>query len=198
MRRILDAVERVVVLTLFVLLLYRFLQSAQQTWPTVVYLVGEGLVVLMLLLRRSTDQISVAPRDWLLAFTGTFASMLIYPGRRLDALGPLGPLLLLSGIAISVSAKLSLNRSFGIVAANRGVKTGGPYAYVRHPMYLGYFLSQAAILIINFSAWNILVLSIWATSQVLRIHAEERVLSRDSRWQVYAASVRYRFLPGLW
>ena len=44
MRRILDAVERVVVLTLFVLLLYRFLQSAQQTWPTVVYLVGEGLV----------------------------------------------------------------------------------------------------------------------------------------------------------
>ena len=51
MRRILDAVERVVVLTLFVLLLYRFLQSAQQTWTTVVYLVGEGLVVLMLLLR---------------------------------------------------------------------------------------------------------------------------------------------------
>ena len=48
MRRTLDAVERVVVLTLFVLLLYRFLQSAQPTWPTVVYLVGEGLVVLML------------------------------------------------------------------------------------------------------------------------------------------------------
>jgi protein-S-isoprenylcysteine O-methyltransferase Ste14 len=198
MRRILDAVERVVVLTLFVLLLYRFLQSAQQNWMTVVYLVGEGLVVLMLLLRRSTDQISVAPRDWLLAFTGTFASMLIYPGRRLDALGPLAALLLLGGIAISVSAKLSLNRSFGIVAANRGVKTGGPYAYVRHPMYLGYFLSQAAILIMNFTAWNLLVLSIWAASQVLRIHAEERVLLRDPSYSAHASRVPYRLVPGVY
>ena len=97
-----------------------------------------------------------------------------------------------------MSAKLSLNRSFGIVAANRGVKTGGPYAYVRHPMYLGYFLSQAAILIMNFSAWNILVLSIWATSQVLRIHAEERVLLRDPSYSAHATRVPYRLVPWIY
>jgi protein-S-isoprenylcysteine O-methyltransferase Ste14 len=198
MRRILDAVERVVVLTLNILLIYRFLQSAQLNWMTVVYLVSEGLVVLMLLLRRSTDQISVSARDWLLAFTGTLAALLIYPGRRIDALGPLAALLLLGGIAISVAAKLSLNRSFGIVAANRGVKTGGPYAYVRHPMYLGYFLSQAAFLIMNFSAWNIVVLSIWATSQVLRIHAEEGVLLRDPSYSAHATRVPYRLVPWIY
>ena len=97
-----------------------------------------------------------------------------------------------------MSAKLSLNRSFGIVAANRGVKTGGPYAYVRHPMYLGYFLSQAAILIINFSTWNIVVLSIWAASQVLRIHAEERVLMQDAPYLAHATRVPYRLVPWIY
>ena len=193
-----DALERVVVLTLFILLLYRFAASTQLHWLNIIYLIGEGLVVLMLLLRRSTDQISVAARDWLFAFIGTFASMLIIPGTRIDALGPLAVVLLLSGIAISVSAKLALNRSFGIVAANRGVKTRGAYAYVRHPMYLGYFLSQAAILIMNFSLWNAVVLSIWAIFQFLRINAEERVLGRDPAYLAHMTRVRYRLVPWIY
>ncbi len=38
----------------------------------------------------------------------------------------------------SVFRKVLLGLSFGVVAANRGVKIGGPYSFIRHPMYAGY------------------------------------------------------------
>ena len=34
--------------------------------------------------------------------------------------------------------------------------------------------------------------------EVVRIAAEDRVLSQDTRWTTYAATVRYRLIPGLW
>lgn len=190
-----DAVERVVVLTLFVLLIYRFRLSLQDNWLNIVYMVSDGLIVTMLLCRRATDQISVNPRDWLFAFTGSFASMMIYPGRLIEALVPVAATLMFGGFLISVTATLSLNRSFGVVAANRGVKTAGAYEFVRHPMYLGYFLIQAAMLMVNFSLWNVVLLSIWAAAQFFRIHAEERMLVGDPAYQAYKALVPYRLVP---
>jgi protein-S-isoprenylcysteine O-methyltransferase Ste14 len=195
MRRVLDALERVVVLTLYILLLYRFRLSLQANWLNIVYLVGDGLIVAMLLVRRATDQISVNARDWLFGFIGSFASMMIYPGNRIDALIPLAAFLMFGGFLIGLTATLSLNRSFGVVAANRGVKTAGAYEFVRHPMYLGYFLSQAAMLILNFSLWNVVLLSTWAVFQILRINAEEHVLIRDPAYQAYKSLVRYRLVP---
>ena len=38
----------------------------------------------------------------------------------------------------AMAAKFSLARSFGLAPANRGVKSRGAYAFLRHPMYLGY------------------------------------------------------------
>ena len=42
---------------------------------------------------------------------------------------------------IALASLGTLGRSFGIVAANRGVKTRGPYRLVRHPAYFGYLMS---------------------------------------------------------
>jgi protein-S-isoprenylcysteine O-methyltransferase Ste14 len=65
-------------------------------------------------------------------------------------------------------------------------------------MYLSYVLADIGY---NLQEWNsvtlLLVLVGWA-SLVYRIHAEERVLSQHSGWPGYAASVRYRLVPGLW
>ena len=53
----------------------------------------------------------------------------------------------------------------------------------------------------NIQEWNVgtllMVLAGWI-SLLYRIHAEERVLARDPQWPAYAASVRYRLIPGLW
>lgn len=99
---------------------------------------------------------------------------------------------------LSVVSLLSLGRSFGIRPALRRLVTSGPYGVVRHPMYLSYLVSDIGY---NLQEWNIgsvlLVLAGW-TSLAYRIHAEERVLSRDAGWSAYAASVPYRLIPRVW
>lgn len=67
-------------------------------------------------------------------------------------LHPLAPRLLcyfvvVGGIGLQLFAKVFLGLSFGVVAANRGVKIGGPYSFIRHPMYAGYTLSHIGLLL---------------------------------------------------
>jgi protein-S-isoprenylcysteine O-methyltransferase Ste14 len=65
-------------------------------------------------------------------------------------------------------------------------------------MYLAYVLADIGY---NLQEWNfgtaLLVMAGWA-SLLYRIQIEERILSQDARWSTYAASVRYRLLPGIW
>jgi protein-S-isoprenylcysteine O-methyltransferase Ste14 len=65
-------------------------------------------------------------------------------------------------------------------------------------MYLAYVVADIGY---NLQEWNfgtaLLVIAGW-TSLVYRIHAEERVLSRDGGWPAYVSAVRHRLLPGLW
>jgi protein-S-isoprenylcysteine O-methyltransferase Ste14 len=104
---------------------------------------------------------------------------------------------MLVGLGVNIWAKLSLRRSFGIVAANRGVKTQGPYRLIRHPMYIGYVATQVGFVLFNPTPWNFAIyLGAW-TLQVLRILAEERTLSKDAKYQAYASTVRYRLIPGV-
>ncbi len=195
LRTTLDGIERVVVVALYLFLIYRFASAVGAHPMNAFYLVTEGIVMLMVLCRRSTDQISISPRDWFVAFAGTFLSMMLIPGEAVAGLGGLAGAFLLIGFAISLAAKLQLRRSFGLVAANRGLKTTGVYALVRHPMYLGYFFVQSGVLLLNFSIWNVAILSGWALFQVMRIQAEERMLLRDPVYQAHAERVRYRLLP---
>ena len=191
-RRLLDMVERVVVTALFVWLCTRFAGSLADKPANVIFLASEAVVALMVLLRRATDDISVRPGDWAAGFAGTLLPMLLNPvgGGWVG-----GAVLMAFGLVISLGAKLSLRRSFGIVAANRGIKRSGLYAAVRHPMYLGYFLSYAGVLMLNFSLWNAALLAVWGALQILRIHAEERILMADAAYQAHAARVRFRLLP---
>jgi protein-S-isoprenylcysteine O-methyltransferase Ste14 len=99
---------------------------------------------------------------------------------------------------LSLASLLSLGRRFGVFPALRGLVTGGPYRLVRHPMYLAYVIADIGY---NLQEWNfgtaLLVMAGWV-SLLCRIQAEERILSQDARWSAYAASVRYRLLPGIW
>jgi protein-S-isoprenylcysteine O-methyltransferase Ste14 len=104
-------------------------------------------------------------------------------------------LLMLGGVALQITAKLFLRRSFGIVAANRGIKIGGPYRFIRHPMYAGYILSQVGFLLANPSAWNLAVYSFCWGCQLCRILAEERLLIRDEAYRGLVERVPYRLIP---
>ena len=191
-RFLLDGFERVVLVILFIWLCARFADTVAEHPSNLLFLASEAMVALMIVFRRSTDQISVRTTDWVTGFGGTLLPLLVQPasGGHSAAVG-----LLMLGLVVSVGAKLSLRRSFGLVAANRGVKRTGLYATVRHPMYLGYFLTYAGFLILNPSIVNAALLTGWAMLQILRIDAEERMLLRDPEYQEHARHVRFRLLP---
>jgi protein-S-isoprenylcysteine O-methyltransferase Ste14 len=102
---------------------------------------------------------------------------------------------MISGFVLQLSAKLTLRRSFGVVAANRGVKASGPYRLIRHPMYAGYALTHVGFLLAGPTLWNLAIYGTTLTIAVRRIIAEERVLRLDPVYQSLTTRVRYRLLP---
>ena len=194
----LDLFERAWIVALFVLLARRLFGPAGGLELTNILLVlSEGLVVLFVLVRRPPEAVSQRPAEWALAFAASSGPLLVAPGG--DALAPaaLGGLLLLVGTLVQLSAKLTLRRSFGVVPANRGVKVGGPYRIVRHPMYAGYLVTHVAFLLMNPSAWNAAVYLASFGLQLLRMLAEERLLGQDPRYHAFQQGVRYRLVPGV-
>jgi MprA protease rhombosortase-interaction domain-containing protein len=155
-------------------------------------------VVGLILVRRSTDNVSFNARDWAVAITGTMMPLLATPGGG-EALAPESVYLLLmvGGLGFQIAAKLTLRRSFGVVAANRGIKIGGPYMVVRHPMYAGYTLTHVAFFLLNPSWWNLGVYLFGLACQIARIFSEERLLLQDPGYRGFRARVRYRLVPGL-
>ena len=136
--------------------------------------------------------------DWLLATTATYAGLLIIPGVMLvPALAPIGVTLAVAGNLVQAWAKLVLRRSFGVAPANRGIKITGPYKIVRHPMYAGYALVHMGVMILMFSPINMVIYAIGWWAQILRILAEERLLSQDPEYADYMTKVRWRLIPGL-
>jgi protein-S-isoprenylcysteine O-methyltransferase Ste14 len=195
-----DAVERLVVLLLYLGLVARLVLHASQTGQVanLLLLASEGLAVVFIVLRRPAAQISTDWREWSLALAATLAPLLVHPSKGGGLAPPaVGALLLAMGMVIQVHAKLTLGRSFGCVPAHRGLKVAGPYRFVRHPMYAGYLLSHAAFLLMNPTVGNVAVYAVCYALQIPRIFAEERLLSRDPEYREYRRTVRYRLIPWL-
>jgi protein-S-isoprenylcysteine O-methyltransferase Ste14 len=195
LRRGLDLFEQVTVALLYGWLLIRLWpeELSGLSWFPMLLLVSEGLVVVFLVFRRPTDNISVHSKDWLIAFAGTFFALLVVRGGD-TRFAESGALLIVAGILLHVGAKLSLRRSFGVVAADRGVKAGGMYRYVRHPMYLGYMLSHIGYLLIAPLWWNVLVYALSWLFLIARVFAEERILSENPDYRAYMEKVPHRLV----
>lgn len=156
---------------------------------------SESLVALLFLLRHQPAAVSVAPGDWLLAVAGTAAPLLFNPSGGGSAAGDM---LIVAGVLLQIGGLLSLNRSFGLVAARRQVKTGGLYRVVRHPLYASYLLMYSGYLLVNPSLANLLLAVLAAALLVGRMGREERFLVRELAYQAYMDQVRYRLIPLLY
>lgn len=193
---VLDRIEQVAIVVLWIFLVQRVQVSGNPYAPLL--LLSETAVAAFTLIRRPTQKLSMRLGDWLLATTATCAALLIIPGVILvPALAPLGVALVIGGNVVQGWAKLVLRRSFGVAPANRGIKISGPYRFVRHPMYAGYALVHMAVLILMFSPLNVVIYVISWWAQILRIVAEERLLSEDPKYVAYKEKVRWRLIPGV-
>lgn len=194
--RILDRIEQSLAALFFGWLCWRLWPASfsLDEWLPVLLLMSEGLVLIFLLIRKSTDTVSPRSIDWFVAVAGTVCSMAVIKGEAVWLAGP-GGVLLLSGMFMQFAAKVSLNVSFGIVPANRGVMRTGAYRLVRHPMYMGYILSNIGYLLLFPLSWNFATYALAWTLLILRIRFEERVLRQSEDYQAFMKQTRWRLLP---
>lgn len=204
--RILDTFEKCLILALYLFFMNALSKSIADgllrgqgvVIGDAMLLTTETIMVFMVLLRRGAKEMTLKPSDWAIALSATCLSLLArpypHPPQWFDTLGVV---LTISGLCMQLVAKLTLGRSFGLVAANRGICCSGPYKFVRHPIYFGYVLLHVGFFLLNPSLWNLAIFGALYSIKIPRILIEERLLARDPEYRQYMDKVRFRLLPGL-
>lgn len=190
-----ETLSNIALAAFYAFFVYRFASNYIETHrlSSLLYVFVESMFFIIAFTRRKPSQTSTSIITWIIAFSGGFLPLLALPTGTRDlfwaqALQILS--ILLQGYAI-----LSLNKSFGIVAANRGIVTGGFYRLVRHPLYFAYFIGIAGFLINNLSIHNAFLFSVMAMFQIQRIKHEEDLLGQDPVYKAYMKITRWRLLP---
>ena len=197
---VLEVFERLILFSLFVHFVNNMLGkgAAVVNMAALLIVLSETLPILLVMSRGPSESLSQRPSDWIFGVAGTSMPLLVIS----SVPDPLSPgmvcvLLMFAGISIQIGGKLFLGRSFGIVAANRGVKAAGPYRFVRHPIYAGYTLTHIGFLLFCPIWQNLLVYTVGLAFHIVRIMREERVLSQDPAYRDLMRSTPYRMLPGV-
>lgn len=190
---------RAIPASFFALACIAFWKSFLQTgkWTSLFWMASEGVVVVLIVFRRRSSCVSRNPWDWIAGLAGSFLVLMVRPEGHPLAPDAVGFALQLAGTIFQICGKAALGRSFGIVAANRGVVVRGPYRIVRHPIYLGYLVTHAGFLLVNWTPRNLIIYAVAYVFQVARIFAEEKLLSGDDAYRDYRRNVRFRLLPGV-
>jgi protein-S-isoprenylcysteine O-methyltransferase Ste14 len=114
-----------------------------------------------------------------------------------------GAILFLSGSAFTTWALVVNRHAEGTVRiqSDRGhtVVSNGPYAYVRHPIYVGTIVGLPAVALVLGSAWALVPMLLVVIAFVWRTALEDSTLQKElAGYEDYAGATRYRLLPGIW
>lgn len=195
-----DLLARLCVGVLFVLLattLWKdFLRTGHVTGLLLV--ASESLVAVLTVFRRRTARIDRSPVSTIVTVVSLIGPPLLRPA-IVPALAPDQVTAFVSsiGLAIVIAGKLVLGRSFGLIPANRGVVTKGPYSTVRHPIYTGYLITHLAFVAQYPTAANVVIVLVGDAALVWRALREERVLAGDGAYRAYCSRVAWHLVPGL-
>jgi protein-S-isoprenylcysteine O-methyltransferase Ste14 len=106
---------------------------------------------------------------------------------------------LATGSALMLVILPRLGKSFSIMAEARTLVVNGPYAIVRHPLYVAEVIATIGVLIEFFSWVAVTVVIIQFAFQIQRMRNEEAVLLRTFPidYACYMARTK-RLFPGIW
>jgi len=195
-----DTLARICVGVLFTLLTFSLVAEFRRTGHvTGLLLIGsESLVVVLTVVRRRAQLVDRSPMAAFLTVVSLVGPPLLRP-TAVDSLAPDSATAMLSaiGLAIVVYGKIALGRSFGLIPANRGVVTAGPYAIVRHPIYAGYLITHVGFIVAHPTFLNIALIVVADGALVWRALLEERVLAGDGEYRAYCSRVAWHLVPGV-
>lgn len=106
--------------------------------------------------------------------------------------------LVIIGNLFAVAIMLRLGRSFSILPESRKLVTQGPYAVVRHPLYLAEAITTLGVVINFLSPWALLLVAAQIILQLVRIHYEEKVLQEHFPEYKDYAKKTWRLIPGIY
>lgn len=115
------------------------------------------------------------------------STLFTVPGAALEAIG-----LLMALISLAY-----LGRCFGVLPEVRGLVTHGPYAIVRHPLYLAEIMASLGALLPTWSASTVAVFLLFVALQYRRALYEEKALvGIFPEYEAYARGT-WRIVPGV-
>jgi protein-S-isoprenylcysteine O-methyltransferase Ste14 len=177
---------------------FRLAPAIERDPSNLALLISDALPVVLVLIRRPAQAVTQSPADWFTAYVGAAAPILLTPGGHALVDPRICGAMMILGLLINLYGKACLARSFGLVAANRGVRRSGPYRVIRHPIYAGNALTQIGFVLGNPTLVNLALCVAGLSLQVIRIQAEEKLLGQDPVYAEYMAKVPYRLAPGLY
>jgi protein-S-isoprenylcysteine O-methyltransferase Ste14 len=159
------------------------------------------IIFCIIILRPEPVSRAKGVRPALLALAGSYGPWLIplLPrGPQLPVLAVASTVILLVSAGLMVYPLTTLGKSFSMMPQARKLVTRGPYAVVRHPLYL---IEEAAIAgVLLQYAWYAALpfLAVHFALQIRRMQLEEKVLRKA--FPEYAAYAKRtpRLIPGVW
>jgi protein-S-isoprenylcysteine O-methyltransferase Ste14 len=166
-------------------------------WTVLLLLVSESYTLILVLVARRASQRDLSLPALAATLYATFGIVLLQPQGTTHLLPEwVGAGLQLASMSWQFTAKIFLGRSFGLLPAQRGIVTGGPYRFVRHPIYFGYLIGHVGFLLANFTWRNAAVLVLLYVAQAIRMRREEAILAAtDPGYRAYQQRVRWHLLP---
>jgi protein-S-isoprenylcysteine O-methyltransferase Ste14 len=106
--------------------------------------------------------------------------------------------LIVIGSVLSLAIVLRLGRSFSVMAEARKLVIGGPYRFVRHPLYLAEQVALVGVFIQFASLPTALLITAQFAFQIQRMRNEEAVLLRSFPDYASYMARTSRLIPGVW
>jgi protein-S-isoprenylcysteine O-methyltransferase Ste14 len=164
-------------------------------------LVFLALLVVAFVVRQVPQRTAPGFYPRFVAVAGTYLGTVIVmlPPQELSSeLYLISLLMIISGTVVAISAVLALGRSISILPEARRLVTWGPYALVRHPLYLGEIIAIFGIALQYLLPWALLLAALVCALQFLRMKNEERILVKVfPEYENYMVATA-RLMPGLY
>jgi protein-S-isoprenylcysteine O-methyltransferase Ste14 len=160
-----------------------------------------GLALILLAVRRPPKAKAKGLLPRISAFAGAYLMVAVVwlPPQPTNVMLSFTSLVLIfGGVCFSIFALCHLGRSFSLMPEARQLVTDGPYAVVRHPLYLGEAISTLGLMLQYLSPLGVAIVALQLSFQFQRIKHEEKVLSSlFPEYESYRIQTA-RLVPGIY